>query len=156
MTTLRGPEFAKMPALRSDELAWIPSLLEPVWSESCKPARVARHCEALHKEIPGRVSAEHVCEYRALAATESEEAISARYATMAKFVWPLSKQCPAIDPAAPRVYARHERPREDIDQEANPPIRGERGRRVAVLRGPRGGRSPREPRRRCCHHRSAI
>ena len=39
---------------------------------------------------------------------------------MAKFDWPLPKPCPAIDPAAPRVYARGERPQADIDQEANP------------------------------------
>ena len=120
MTVLRGKEFGKMPAIHSNEPAWTPSPLEPVWAEGCKPDRVARHCEHWHKEIPGRVSAEHVRDYKAWAATESADAISARYATMAKFVWPLPKPCPAIDPAAPRIYARGERPQADIDQEANP------------------------------------
>ena len=109
-----------MPPIHSNEPAWTPSPLKPAWAEGCKPDRIARHCEHWHQEIAGRVSAEHVREYKAWAATESAEAISARYVTMAKFVWPLPKPCPAIDPTAPRVYARGERPQADIDQEANP------------------------------------
>lgn len=120
MTILRGKAFDAMPPLRSDEPAWKPLPLDPEWESACKPARVARLVAAWHAEIPTRVTACHVQAYKDWADAETDDdALDARYAALPEYSWPLPKACPALDPAAPRVYGRHERPQEDIDREAN-------------------------------------
>ena len=110
-----------MPAVTSTDPKWIPAALKRVWKEESKPARVLRHVQQFHVEMPTRVTAAHVAAFEAWFAFEEEETKHV-YDT---FAWPVPKGCPAGDPTAVVPVARGTRPPGDVEREAASRARGE-------------------------------
>ena len=66
--------------------------LKREWKEDCKPARVLRHVQQFHVEMPTRVTAAHVAAFEAWLEFEQDETKHV-YDT---FAWPVPKGCPGI------------------------------------------------------------
>ena len=112
-STLYGPQYSAMPAVKSTDPKWIPAALKREWKEDCKPARVLRHVQQFHVEMPTRVTAAHVAAFEAWLEFEQDESKHV-YDT---FSWPVPKGCPAGDPRAVVPVARGTRPPGDVDRE---------------------------------------